>query len=176
MIRQHYDIDIENDDWWVIDHCGYAVMPDKIDYIIERLLQYKTRLSEIVEFNKVIKLEKDKYMEEYYNSIHKIKTEKSERKIKDGYVYLVKLNNHYKIGIADNPESRLKEFTLLPYELETIIVEKVLDNYGLEKELHEKYKHKRIRGEWFELDLQDVEEVKTILRKQSTIDELKGSK
>lgn len=31
-----------------------------------------------------------------------------------GYVYLVKLDKNYKIGISKNPNQRLKEFTKLP--------------------------------------------------------------
>lgn len=82
---------------------------------------------------------------------------------KKGYVYLVKLDKHYKIGISKKPSDRLKEFTLLPYELEEIIVKEV-DNYNnVEEQLHEKYNDFRVRGEWFELSLEQVEEIKQYL-------------
>lgn len=77
----------------------------------------------------------------------------------DGYVYLVKLDKHYKIGIAQCPEQRLREFTLLPYKLEDIKIAKVKDNQQVEKDLHEKYKDKRVRGEWFKLNDIEVKEI-----------------
>lgn len=74
----------------------------------------------------------------------------------NGYVYLVKMGETYKIGISINPENRLKEFTKLPYPLEYICVEKVY-NYGkVEQQLHSVFAGKNIRGEWFLLDDTDV--------------------
>ena len=77
----------------------------------------------------------------------------------DGYVYLVKLDKHYKIGISISPDSRLQEFTLLPYPLEDICIEKVNDYKQVEKELHKLYSDKRVRGEWFSLQQSDVENI-----------------
>lgn len=76
--------------------------------------------------------------------------------IKTGYIYVVKMGMHYKIGISANPKKRLKEFTILPYELETILCEKVFDYQNIEKELHEHFDKKCIRGEWFELNENDL--------------------
>lgn len=91
------------------------------------------------------------------------RTEKNgKRKLKkydDGYVYLVKLDKHYKIGISISPDSRLQEFTLLPYPLEDICIEKVNDYKQVEKELHKLYDDKRVRGEWFSLQQSDVENI-----------------
>lgn len=81
----------------------------------------------------------------------------------DGYVYLVKLDKHYKIGISISPESRLQEFTLLPYPLEDICIEKVKNYKQVEKELHKIYTKKRVRGEWFSLDENDIEFIKNYL-------------
>jgi len=63
--------------------------------------------------------------------------------------YLIKdLNNNlYKIGYSNNPE--LRESTLQS-EKPNIKMVKVWDTF-IEKELHEKYKDQRIRGEWFKL-------------------------
>lgn len=103
-------------------------------------------------------------------SIIRILGEVKEKAYKDfmkdriGYVYVVKLDKHYKIGISKTPESRLKEFTLLPYELETIILERVIDYDKREKELHEHFADKRVRGEWFLLDNNDIEYIKNYLK------------
>lgn len=81
-----------------------------------------------------------------------------------GYVYVVKLDKHYKIGISKSPETRLKEFTLLPYELEHILIAKIKGYEVREKELHEHFADKRVRGEWFELNEEDIEYIKEYLK------------
>jgi hypothetical protein len=76
-----------------------------------------------------------------------------------GYVYLIKMDSHYKIGISKNPKRRLKAFSTMPQQLEVILTAKVNDYARIEEELHEKYKEKRVRGEWFELDDLEVKEI-----------------
>lgn len=80
-----------------------------------------------------------------------------------GYVYLAKMGEHYKIGISQNPKSRLKEFTKLPYPLEIILCEKVNSYEVVEKELHNHFKKQHIRGEWFKLNHEDIDFIKTYL-------------
>lgn len=95
---------------------------------------------------------------------HYIIENNEDKSNRDGYVYLVKLDKHYKIGIAQDPKSRLKEFTLLPYELEYITTAYVNNYAQVEKDLHEKYKSYRVRGEWFELNNQQVKEIVDLLK------------
>lgn len=83
-----------------------------------------------------------------------------------GYVYLVRLDKHYKIGISKNPKDRLKEFTLLPYPLEDICIERVANYEQCEEELHLHFDNKRVRGEWFELDEEDIEYIKKYLEER----------
>lgn len=80
-----------------------------------------------------------------------------------GYVYLVKLDKHYKIGISINPEERLKEFTLLPYPLEEVCIERVKGYKNIEQELHRIFENKNVRGEWFELNQEDIAFIKNYL-------------
>lgn len=81
----------------------------------------------------------------------------------DGYLYVVKLDSAYKIGISKNPKQRLKEFTLLPYKLETIVCEKVYDYAQLEAELHLFFSDKHMRGEWYKLEESDITKIKNIV-------------
>lgn len=81
----------------------------------------------------------------------------------NGFVYLVKLDKHYKIGISQIPESRLKEFTLLPYPLEEICIERVRNYKKCEEELHNIFYKNRVRGEWFDLKEEDIEFIKSYL-------------
>jgi uncharacterized protein YeeX (DUF496 family) len=55
-----------------------------------------------------------------------------------------------KIGRSKNPEKRLKQLsTGSPYKLE--IIKKIRGNENLEREIHDKFSHLRMNGEWFEL-------------------------
>lgn len=84
-------------------------------------------------------------------------------------VYLMhdSVNNYYKIGISNSPEYRERT---LQSEKPTIILlcsksfpkRKIADI--LEKTLHDTYSNKRIRGEWFNLNEEDVIDIFYILK------------
>lgn len=82
------------------------------------------------------------------------------------YVYLmqdVSLTGFIKIGRSNNVARRLHQFDLvLPIELKVIHVIRCSDMYAAEAELHHYYAKKRINGEWFDLDMQDVLHLKSI--------------
>lgn len=73
------------------------------------------------------------------------------------YVYFIstKRKKVVKIGIANNPEKRLKTFQTANYEELVILrVIKVANRdlaFKLENALHQKFKKYHIRGEWFKL-------------------------
>jgi hypothetical protein len=84
----------------------------------------------------------------FEDKIKKIRNKnRSEIKYKT-YIMKDELNSLYKIGKSKNP--RLREKTLQS-EKPTIKMIKVI-NDDIEKELHNKYKDFRIRGEWFNLN------------------------
>ena len=71
----------------------------------------------------------------------------------DGYIYLVKCENKYKIGVTKNIKQRLKQLDTRPFNLEVIkTTSKIKNVYQVEKELHNKLKPYRITGEWYDLD------------------------
>lgn len=84
------------------------------------------------------------------------------------YVYLMHdlKTNFYKIGISNSPSYREKT---LQSEKPTIILmrckrfpkRKIAEI--LEKTLHSTYSNKRIRGEWFSLDVEDINDISHIL-------------
>jgi hypothetical protein len=85
------------------------------------------------------------------------------------YVYLMhdSVNNFYKIGISNSPEYREKT---LQSEKPTIVMlcskqfpkRKIAEI--LEKTLHSTYANKRVRGEWFVLEKDDVVDLSSILK------------
>ncbi len=72
------------------------------------------------------------------------------------YVYLIKdhITGYIKIGYSKNPMAR--EGTLQA-EKPTLEIIHLLDgDLKFEKSLHQKYKEKRLRGEWFNLTTEDI--------------------
>lgn len=144
--------------------CGEKIAWDDINERQKALFNFaKSRVDEQVVISRH---RKRKLKEEIRERRRKLDFEENKKKQKKncGYVYLVKLDKHYKIGISVSPDERLKEFTLLPYELENILILKVKDYDKREKELHEHFADKRVRGEWFELNEEDIEYIKEYLK------------
>lgn len=85
------------------------------------------------------------------------------------YVYLMidHVNKYYKIGISNKPEFREKTLQSEKPTIE-LIGNKRFPNRKIansfEQALHQAYSEKRIRGEWFSLDFNDVEDIKEALK------------
>ena len=81
--------------------------------------------------------------------------------VKRGFVYIIKVNDFYKIGRATNINGRMKRYiTENPYETELIFKKEVDDYVKVEEFLLEKFKDKRVRSEWFKLTEDDIKWVK----------------
>jgi hypothetical protein len=80
-----------------------------------------------------------------------------ERSSKTGFVYVAEgLKSQYKIGLSSDPDTRIKEYTKLPFEVKLVYLIKTFDMDLLEKHLHDAFVDKRIRGEWFSLEDADL--------------------
>lgn len=79
-----------------------------------------------------------------------------------GYVYLLGGNGYYKIGSSQYQRKRARQVgSHLPFETEIILTIPTDHRFNLENELQEKYSNKRVKGEWFELDQSDIQEIKS---------------
>jgi hypothetical protein len=81
----------------------------------------------------------------------------------NGYVYLFAGPDSYKIGMSVDPARRLIEVSRqVGADLE--IIHQVPSNDALRSEvlLHRKYAHARLRGEWFSLTKDEVEEFRQL--------------
>lgn len=97
---------------------------------------------------------------------------KKQSKARPHYIYYITDGEHVKIGCSNNPLKRLKGLqTSNPRELK-IIKTVMVAYYGhlakaSETKLHEYYKKYRVRGEWFTLDVLQIEkEPKTYLKEK----------
>ncbi len=74
-----------------------------------------------------------------------------------GYVYLLKSGKYYKIGKTNNPDRRQYEIGLqLPEKLHHIHSIETDDPSGIEAYWHNRFREKRLEGEWFDLNANDI--------------------
>lgn len=88
---------------------------------------------------------------------------KKNKETVNGWVYLYKQGDFYKIGRSRLKDCRLKKYiTENPFPIELVFKKEVSDYIEAEKLLHEKFKDKRISNsqEWFLLDEKDVKSFK----------------
>ncbi len=74
-----------------------------------------------------------------------------------GYVYLLKSGKFYKIGNTNNPDRRQYEIGLqLPESIHHVHSIETDDPSGIEAYWHNRFREKRQKGEWFDLDANDI--------------------
>ena len=81
--------------------------------------------------------------------------------MQSGQVYLLKHHDAYKIGKSFDASRRYKEIrTQMPHKTEEIHVIQTDDPPGIEAYWHNRFKDKRLKGEWFKLTPNDVKAFK----------------
>ena len=85
-------------------------------------------------------------------------------KAKSGYIYLIKCGRFHKIGKASDVLNRLQTLqTGNPYKLKIIHTFKAKDYSKAERLLHARYNYWRRRGEWFELNENQIKEITRVV-------------
>ena len=147
---------VEEDDYLAIqDNMGF--IPDRrdIEVMVEGLTRFLENWSteDIENFNE----HKVSYRETCSTNETSSKTKEPEQ----GSIYFVQDDQgRVKIGRTKNLKQRLGEYTKLPYEPTLITTYEAKDYIRAEKLLHEHFADKRLRGEWFNLDEEDIKAIK----------------
>lgn len=86
----------------------------------------------------------------------------------NGYVYIIKVLDYYKIGKTINPNKRFYEYSRL-MEFPEIIYCTFVKNFSkVENKLHKLFREKCTRGEWFHLEDNDLKIIYNILEQNRT--------
>jgi hypothetical protein len=95
------------------------------------------------------------------NSSKELSESISDANEKIGHVYLLKHDKVYKIGKSIDASRRYKDIKVqMPHKTEEIHVIKTDDPSGIEAYWHNRFKDKRLEGEWFKLSAYDVKAFK----------------
>ncbi len=143
-----------------LQHCSDDWLQDMLDRCEKAEIQTVIALwPQAIEAIKNVRQERDFRI---YGRPKSNQTKKD--KAKPGYVYLLQAESGaYKIGRTQDPANRIKTFGIqLPFEVDFICVIQTPDMAELESRLHTKFADKQIRGEWFELNEDDVEYIKSL--------------
>lgn len=88
---------------------------------------------------------------------------KKNKDVSAGYVYVIEFDGHYKIGKTLTYVDRFYEYTKF-YAEPTVIFCELVENYSkVEFELHSIFLEKNIRGEWFDLNENDLKVIERYL-------------
>jgi hypothetical protein len=82
-------------------------------------------------------------------------------------VYVIQMGETecYKIGVSSHPAKRFLQFNL-PYDVRVVRIIRCADALKLERTLHDKFRFKRLKNEWFRLNADDLEFIQTMEAKK----------
>lgn len=89
------------------------------------------------------------------------------------YIYVIKSGLYYKIGKTMNIKQRMKAIQYAnPIKIELKIIQAISHCATRERDIHDRFDSKRVRGEWFRLtkkDIKDLQRLVSIFKAQDDI-------
>lgn len=142
--------------------CCYKEFESKFDYTYLLCDECKSESLFFADKSDLDGLKKEAYQDGYTNAMKSFQVN-HERNTNDRKVYCIQKGSEpvFKIGISVDPKSRLSSLqTASDTSLRIVHIVECRDALKLEAKLHRKFSSKRLSGEWFELNEQDIEFVK----------------
>jgi hypothetical protein len=152
------EFDEENGGALIRNFDGYVLPPSEIRGLFELALQAAAAYGEeeILRHNR----EMAAHDKEQQALLEEQRWTAPKRTARPGYVYLLGGGGYYKIGKAKDPQRRAETLAVqLPYSVELLHAIESGDYARAEEYLHERFAHKRLNGEWFDLSDDDVAEI-----------------
>jgi len=82
-------------------------------------------------------------------------------------VYIFQISNYYKIGKSSDVWRRFDDINVtIPYKLKSLFHQQVKNANKLETKIHQRFKNKRIKGEWFKLNKDEVKAIIKWIKKE----------
>lgn len=127
---------------------GYnnLLLPSEVDNIIDGLFMYRGTYSDddILQYNE--RNEKNFFRE----------TKSTKRKVNkchEGYVYILKCDNHYKVGFSKDVQRRIKQLDTRPFELKLVKQYYSTNAYDIEQAAHKQLERYKVANEWYNVDI-----------------------
>lgn len=136
---------------------------DDLEYSFykDMMLEWEDKIIRVLTERKIYRSQIRKAIEAFMLN----KAKEKESKIGTEYVYIIRMGDteFYKIGYSNNPDSRL--ITLQnanPYTLEFVLKKRTVYAKKLETLLHQTYKDKQVKNEWFKFTEKEIEEIQNL--------------
>ena len=133
---------------------GYnsLLLPSEVNTILGDLLDFCNSYND--EEIKEINLQKERqYFDSFLSNIPKKKKQNHE-----GYVYILKCNNKYKIGFSKDVDRRIKQLDTRPFELKLVRKYYSTKAYDIEQAVHKQLEKYQIANEWYEVGINYIKD------------------
>ena len=89
------------------------------------------------------------------------------------YIYVIKSSIYYKIGKTTNIKQRMRALQYAnPIKIELKIIQEISHCITRERDIHDRFDSKRIRGEWFRLTKKDIKDLQRLVSIFKTQDDI----
>ena len=124
-----------------------------------------TSISYLIDYFKKMLSENENH---FSNKIVNVeKSIKDSDKIRFTYIMYDQISGFYKIGKSINPEFREK--TLSSQTPQIKLINKCLESIVSERYLHSLFSNKNVRGEWFNLEMDEIEHIFNLMDNKITV-------